>query len=154
MIQLNLPEIDCNIRKNKGKVEIFDVIRRKFIVLTPEEWVRQHVIHFLINERSYPRSLMKIEGGLSYNTRAKRSDIVIYNREGAPYFLVECKTFQSELTQAAMNQAAVYNQSLKARYIMITNGLKHYCAEFRQEEIVQLKEVPAWDTETQAGSNS
>lgn len=149
MIRLNLPEIECNIRKNKGKVEIFDVIRRKFIILTPEEWVRQHVIHFLINERQYPKALMRIEGGLAYNKLNKRSDIVIYNRQGQPYLLVECKTFQRDLTQAAMNQASVYNQQLKARYIMITNGLRHFCAEFGDGFPVQINEVPAWD---QAGT--
>ena len=142
MVSLNLPEINYNIRKNKGNVEIFDIIRRKFVVLTPEEWVRQHFIHFLINEREYTRGLMRVESSLEYNKRIKRSDILIYDRHGQPYLLVECKTYQRPITQAAMTQAAVYNKTLKARYLVITNGLKHYCAERIGESIEQLKDIP------------
>ncbi len=145
MVSLNLPQIDYNIRKNTGKVEIFDIIRRKFVVLTPEEWVRQHMIHFLVAERNYPKGLMKVEGGLDYHKRQKRSDILIYDREGNPYLIVECKTYQRPLTQAAMTQAAVYNKMLSARYMVITNGLKHYCAEVTDDSIRQLKDIPSWD---------
>lgn len=142
MVSLNLPQINYNIRKNKGKVEIFDIIRKKFVVLTPEEWVRQHIVHFLINERDYPRGLMRVESGLNYNKKQKRSDVLIYNREGKAYLVVECKTYRQKLTQAAMNQAAVYNKTLDARFLVITNGLQHYCAEISGDLIKQLDDVP------------
>ena len=145
MVVLNLPQIEYNIRKNTGKAEIFDVIRRKFVSLTPEEWVRQHMIHFLLKERNYPRGLMKVESGLDYHKRQKRSDILIYDREAKPLLVVECKTFQQPLTQAAMTQAAVYNKTLKARYLVITNGMKHYCAEVDRDSITQLKDIPFWE---------
>ncbi len=142
MVSLNLPEINYNIRKNKGNVEIFDIIRRKFVVLTPEEWVRQHFVHFLINERNYSRGLMRVESSLEYNQRTKRSDVLIYDNSGQPHLLVECKTYQRPITQAAMTQAAVYNKKLNARYLVITNGLKHYCAELTGESIRQLTDIP------------
>ena len=78
MVKLNLPPFDCNIRKNRGKAEIFDAVRKKYIVLTPEEWVRQHVVHYLHNHLGYPFSLMQVERGLQYNTRQKRADILVY----------------------------------------------------------------------------
>ena len=84
MYQLNLPTFDYKLKKADGKVWIFDVIRKKYIVLTPEEWVRQHFIHYLINDFKYPRSLVKIEGGLTYNQLQKRSDITVFDREGKP----------------------------------------------------------------------
>lgn len=142
MVSLNLPQINYNIRKNKGKVEIFDIIRKKFIVLTPEEWVRQHMVHFLITERSYPKGLMRVESGLNYHQKQKRSDVLIYNRQGNPHLIVECKTFRQPLRQAAMNQAAVYNKTLGARYLVITNGLQHFCAEVQGESVVQLNDIP------------
>jgi len=86
-----------------------------------------------------------VEGGLDYHKRLKRSDILVYDRQGKPYLLVECKTFQRPLTQAAMSQAAVYNKMLEARYLVITNGLKHYCAEVTDESITQLRDIPRWE---------
>ncbi len=145
MVSLNLPQIEYNIRKNTGKAEIFDVIRRKYVSLTPEEWVRQHMIHFLLIERNYPKGLMKVESGLDYHKRQKRSDILVYDREARPLMVVECKTFQRPLTQAAMTQAAVYNKILSARYLVITNGMKHYCAEVQENAISQLTDIPFWE---------
>ena len=147
MVSLNLPQINYNIRKNKGKVEIFDIIRKKFIVLTPEEWVRQHMVHFLISERSYPKGLMRVEGGLNYHQKQKRSDVLIYDRKGNPYLIVECKTFRQPLRQAAMNQAAVYNKTLGARYLVITNGLQHFCAEVLKDTIRQLDDIPYYGSD-------
>ena len=99
MHQLNLPSFDYKLKKADGKVWIFDVIRKKYIVLTPEEWVRQHFIHYLLHELKYPRSLVKIEGGLSYNTLSKRSDIVVFDRDGRPWMLVECKSPEFKLSE-------------------------------------------------------
>ena len=127
MFKLNLPDFNLTVRKEEGKVWIFDIIRKKYIVLTPEEWVRQHFIHYLINELNYPKSLFRIEGSLTYNKLQKRSDIVIHDRGGKPWMLVECKAPNIKLTQKAFNQVAVYNMTIGARYVAVTNGMVQYC---------------------------
>lgn len=130
MVELNLPEIDCNIRKKEGKFEIFDIIRKKFVSLTPEEWVRQHVLHYLVFEQKYPASLIRVESGLKYNQLQKRSDIVVYDRAVKPFLIVECKSYDVRISQAAMDQVSVYNRQVGARFAMISNGLVHYCCQF------------------------
>ncbi len=129
MFQLNLPDVDFTIRKEDGKVWIFDIIRKKYIILTPEEWVRQHFIHYLINHLKYPKALFRIEGSLTYNKLQKRSDIVIHDRAGKPWMLVECKSPNIKLTQKAFNQVAVYNMTIGARFVAVTNGMVQYCFE-------------------------
>ncbi len=106
---------------------IFDRFRRKYVALTPEEWVRQHFLNYLVNELGYPKSLVKVERGLTVNKMDKRTDIIVYDREARPFLLVECKSAQVHLTDKAFNQLSVYNKVIKARYLVITNGLKHYC---------------------------
>jgi len=127
MVKLNLPEFDFVIKKENGKVFIMDFLRKKYIVLTPEEWVRQHFIHFLITSLKYPKALIKVEGGLNYNRLQKRSDIVVFDREGKPWMVVECKSPDQKLGQRTLEQASVYNHSLQARYIGVTNGMIHIC---------------------------
>lgn len=129
MFKLNLPDFNPTIRKEDGKVWIFDIIRKKYIVLTPEEWVRQHFVHYLINHLKYPKTLFRIEGSLTYNKLQKRSDIVIHDREGKPWMLVECKAPNIKLTQKAFNQVAVYNMTIGARFVAVTNGMVQYCFE-------------------------
>ena len=134
MVKLNLPDYQYNIKEAEGKVWIFDVIRKRFIILTPEEWVRQHFVNYLMNESKYPRSLIKIESGLIYNRLQKRSDIVIYNRQGAPWMIIECKAPEQKLTQQTLQQVTMYNVTLKAKYFAVTNGLVHYCCEVDWDE--------------------
>lgn len=129
MQKLNLPEIDAKLKKEVGKVWIFDMIRKKYVVLTPEEWVRQHFIHFLIHELKYPKTLFRIESSLSYNKLQKRSDILIFDRVGKPWMLIECKSADIRLSQNAFNQVAVYNMTVNAKYIAVTNGRMHFCCE-------------------------
>lgn len=129
MFKLNLPDFKPTTRKEEGKVWIFDMIRKKYIVLTPEEWVRQHFIHYLINHLKYPKTLFKIESSLTYNKLQKRSDIVIHDRDGKPWMLVECKAPNIKLTQKAFNQVAVYNMTIGARFVAVTNGMVQYCFE-------------------------
>ena len=129
MFKLNLPDFNLTIRKEDGKVWIFDIIRKKYIVLTPEEWVRQHFIHYLINHLKYPKSLFRIESSLTYNKLQKRFDIVIHNREGKPWMLVECKAPNIKLTQKAFNQVAVYNMTIGAQFVAVSNGMVQYCFE-------------------------
>ncbi len=129
MNKLNLPPFDAKIKKEEGKIWIFDIIRKKYIVLTPEEWVRQHFIHHLITDHKYPKSLFKIETGLTFNALQKRSDIVVCDREAKPWMLVECKSPTIKLSQKAFNQIAVYNMSVGAKFLAVTNGMVHFCCE-------------------------
>lgn len=146
MYKLNLPAVDLSLKKEEGKVWIFDMIRKKYIVLTPEEWVRQNFVHFLIYHLKYPKSLFRIEGALSYNKMQKRSDILIRDREGKPWMLIECKSPAIKLTQKAFNQVAVYNMTIGAQYLAVTNGMVHYCCAAPQlgEEAKFLHDFPAF----------
>ena len=126
MDELIFPPFESRIKKNNGKTVIFDVIRKKFTVVTPEEWVRQHLIHFLINQMKYPKSLILVEDGMKVNKMIKRSDVVIYNRSGEIFLAVECKSTRVKLTQKSMDQLSVYNQHYKANYLVLTNGLQLY----------------------------
>lgn len=112
-----------------GQDLVYDWIRKKYVVLTPEEWVRQHFLHYLVNGLKYPKSLIKVESGLKVNKMDKRSDILVYTREARPFLLVECKSAQVPLTGKVFDQLSQYNKALKAQYLVITNGLKHYCCQ-------------------------
>lgn len=146
MYKLNLPAFDYKLRKADDKVWIFDGIRKKFVVLSPEEWVRQHFIHYLIDEKRYPRSLIRVEGGLLYNKLQKRTDIVVFNRAGVPWMVVECKAPSQKISDATLSQAAVYNSTLKAQFICVTNGMVHFCAEveWTRRSTVSLEQLPAF----------
>ena len=146
MIQLNLPSYDFKIKKQNGKLYIFDILRKKYIYLTPEEWVRQHFVHYLINEHQYPKSLIQIERGLLYNQIAKRTDLVIYDKSGNPFITVECKAADIALTQSTIDQAAQYNYILKAPYLLITNGIDTFCYNILLEEkrIEKLNTLPVY----------
>ena len=147
MVKLNLPRYDTQINRVDGKVAIFDVLRKRYVVLTPEEWVRQHFLNYLIEHLRYPRSLIKVEGGLTFNTLRKRSDIVVFNRQGTPWMVVECKAPDLRLSQKIIAQASTYNHTLKARYIVITNGLSHVCCEvdWRENKTVVLATMPDFE---------
>lgn len=147
MIKLNLPPFDYVVKKEDGKVLILDIIRKKYLVLTPEEWVRQHFVNYLITDLKYPKALIKIEGGLTFNKLSKRSDIVVFNREGLPWMIVECKSPSQKLSDSTLRQASVYNHTLKAKYLTITNGMAHICCEVNWNESSTnlLRELPAFD---------
>jgi len=142
MQTLNLPQFAYKAKQIGEKVHIYDAIRRQYVMLTPEEWVRQHVVHWLASEFKYPKSLMQIESGLRYNAMTKRSDLVIYDRAGKPFMLVECKAPSVALTDATFAQVARYNSVLKAPYLMISNGLAHFVFEITPEKIIELGHVP------------
>lgn len=146
MYKLNLPEFDFKLKKAEGKVWIFDGIRKKYIVLTPEEWVRQHFIHYLIHEKKYPRSLIKVEGGLIYNQLQKRTDIVVFNRHGLPWMVVECKSPTLPVSASTLTQASVYNTTLKAPFLTVTNGLVHLCAQIDwvERKTTLLEDTPVY----------
>jgi hypothetical protein len=147
MLKLNLPSYDPKFRRRNDKIEIFDPIRKKYLILTPEEWVRQHFLNYLVSHLNYPRSLIKLESGLKYNTLQKRSDILVYNRSGSPFMLVECKAVEVKLTQKVLEQVAVYNHIISAQYLVITNGLLHYCYKVKQVEnsFEFMQELPLFE---------
>jgi hypothetical protein len=144
MVQLNLPSFPAKLKNTNGKVWIFDGIRKKYVVLTPEEWVRQHFIAYLVDELKYPKALLKVEAGLTYNQLAKRTDIIVFNREGKPWMVIECKAPEVNLTEATANQVSVYNATLKASYVVVTNGLRHFCFSV-QNGITSVKDFPVFE---------
>ncbi len=117
------------------------------MILTPEEWVRQHLINYFINQLKYPKSLIRIERGLHYNQLQKRSDIIVFDRSGNPWMIVECKSPEVALDQKSIRQVAVYNSDVKAKYISVSNGVKHVCYEATKDlkAVVLLKDFPAYE---------
>lgn len=147
MVDLNLPSFEYRIKKTEEKVFIFDDIRKKYVVLTPEEWVRQHFVHYMINHLHYPGALINIEYGLSYNQLRKRSDIVLYDRAGKPWMIVECKAPSQTIGPPALQQVSVYNTSLRATYVVMTNGLTSICAkvDYTTNTAEVLRRFPEYD---------
>ena len=142
-MQLNLPAFEHKLKDDKGKPYIFDVIRKKYVKLDPEEWVRQHFIHYLFS-LSYPKSLIQVERGHHYQKLQKRTDIMVYDRAGKPFLLVECKAPGVPLSSATFRQAGIYNRTFEAPYLAITNGLQHYfCGiDFKERKYQFLSALP------------
>jgi len=146
MQQLNFPSYTFRFKNSENKVSIFDEIRKKFIILTPEEWVRQHVVHYLIDEKKYPKSLINVEKVLTVNGLQKRYDVVVFNPDGSIHILVECKAPSVKISQATFDQIARYNMTMKARFLNVTNGLSHfYCQmDFENEKYEFLRSLPEY----------
>jgi hypothetical protein len=140
-IPLNLPNFLPRLRKENSKVYIYDVVRKKYIMLSPEEWVRQHFIHFLV-QNNYPLSLLQIEKGHQINSLQKRTDIVAYNRQGKIFLLIECKAPHIPLNQIVFEQIFVYNLTLQAPYIAITNGLEHHYFQKKEQHYQTIEHLP------------
>ena len=147
MQDLDLPPFKAKLTQSvTNQPLIWDSLRRKHVVLTPEEWVRQHVVHYLINHLGYPRGLLALERGLHYNQRRKRTDLLALDPAGRPLLLVECKAPAVALDAAVARQAATYNQTVGAPLLLLTNGLTHYCwrVDFETRTNERLAEVPAF----------
>jgi hypothetical protein len=144
---LNLPPYPFKIMKDNGHLFIFDEIRKKKLVLTPEEWVRQHFVQFLIHHKNYPKTLIQLEGGLTFNGMAKRSDILIFNRAGQKQLLIECKAPGVKITQAVFDQIARYNFVHRVPLLAVTNGLEHYYCRINFETNIYtfLEELPEFN---------
>tara|TARA_R110001592_G_scaffold81289_5_gene241343 strand:+ start:81 stop:527 length:447 start_codon:yes stop_codon:yes gene_type:complete len=142
--QLNFPKFSFRFKNSENKISIFDVIRKRFVILQPEEWVRQHCVHYLIENKGYPKSLINIEKELIVNTLRKRYDIVVFNPDGSIHLIVECKSPAITINQNTFDQIAQYNLVLNANYLMITNGLNHYYCQmdFKAEKYQFLKDIP------------
>ena len=144
MQKLNFPEYSFRFKNSENKVLIFDEIRKKFVVLTPEEWVRQHVIKFLLQQKKYPKSYINVEKNIKINGLTKRYDVVVFNSDGSIFLLVECKAPEVSITQNVFDQIARYNLKLNAQHLMVTNGLNNYFCQmdFVNEKYIFLKELP------------
>jgi hypothetical protein len=150
MQKLNLPQFDFRLKKEGGKHYIFDDIRKKFILLTPEEWVRQNFIRFLIEDKNYPRSLMAVEKQITINSKLFRFDLVGYQRSGQPFLIAEFKAPGVKITQQAFDQVVRYNMALKVKLVMVSNGLQHFvCAiDYENGNYHFLKEIPKFESKT------
>lgn len=146
MQKLNFKNYTFRFKNSENKVAIFDEIRKKFIILTPEEWVRQHVVRFLLEEKKYPKSYVNVEKIVKINGLTKRYDIVVFQPDGSIFLLVECKAPGITISQNTFDQIARYNMSLNAVHMMVTNGLNHYFCQmdYEQEKYFFLQDLPEY----------
>ncbi len=144
---LNLPPYQFKVKQEGLRTHIFDAIRKKYVVLTPEEWVRQNFLQYLIQDKKFPASLIAVEAGLKYNQLQKRMDVLIYNREGIPHLMVECKAPEVKITQDTFDQIARYNMAFKVKYLVVTNGLNHFCCQmdYEQNTFQYLEQIPFFE---------
>lgn len=146
MMKLNLPEYPFKLKKENDKILILDEIRKMYVVCTPEEWVRQHFVKYLIHEKKYPAGLLAVEKSFTFNRLSYRADIVAHDKTGAPRMIVECKAPGINITQQAFDQAARYNFHFRVKYLILTNGMKHYCCKIDLEKnsLEMVREVPGF----------
>lgn len=144
MQKLNLPNYIFKLKSSENKTLIFDDLRKKYVILTPEEWVRQHFVQFLIDKKKYPITLIALEKQFIINNLKKRTDIIIFSSNGTPNIIVECKAPKIKITQDTFDQIARYNLKLNANYLIVTNGLEHYFCKLDKENeaYIFLKNIP------------
>ena len=148
MISLNLPSYKINVAERGGRRMIYDFLRRRYVALTPEEWVRQHFTHFLVEHRHYPAALLGNEITVQLNGVARRCDSVLYSRDGGrPRMIVEYKAPDVPVTQAVFTQISAYNSVLRADYLVVSNGMDHYCCrmDYEQNKAEFLPEIPFYE---------
>lgn len=146
MQSLNFPYSPEHLRNEGGRFSIFDVVRKKWLVLTPEEWVRQHLILFLQKDKGCPLSLMAVEKSLQFNGMTRRSDLVVYSSDAKPLLLAECKAPSIKISESVFDQAARYNMTLKVPYLMVTNGIQHFCChiDIQNASFTYLTMIPSY----------
>lgn len=142
---LKYPSFNIRIKNEGGKTLVFDEVRKKWIALTPEEWVRQHLINFLITFKNYPLSLISVEKEISLNDTKKRYDVVVYNNQLKPILLVECKSPDVKITEATLEQTLRYNLILGVKFLLVSNGLVDFTIKAEGERSVILKELPNFE---------
>lgn len=155
MQKLNFPEYSFRFKNSENKICVFDEIRKKFVILQPEEWVRQHCVKYLLYEKKYPISLINVEKKLLLNKLEKRYDIVVFNPDGRILLIVECKSYNVGISQDSFDQIARYNLSLDAEILMVTNGLNHYYCKIDPEagRYHFLKELPTYHAKSRNQSS-
>ena len=147
MRSLNFPEYAFDIRTDDGKAVIFDPFRRKYVRLTPEEWVRQHLICHLVQDLGFPKGRTAVETGFTYQGLPYRADVIVYNRQGVPLLMAECKSPDVRINQRTFDQVAWYNREVQAEYLLVTNGLDHYCFAIDRERKTYrfLEKLPRYE---------
>lgn len=147
MLSLNLPRYSHKVIVKSGKSYIFDDLRRKYVALTPEEWVRQHFVHFLVEQKGYPKGLLANEIQINLNGTKKRCDTVLYGRDLNARMIVEYKSPSIEITQAVFDQITRYNMVLKVEYLIVSNGLNHYCCkiDYTGNTYSFLPDIPSYN---------
>ena len=148
MYELNLPKYGIKIKNDKGHQTIFDVLRRKYVALTPEEWVRQHFVHFLIEHKGYPKALMANEIQLTIGSKKLRCDSVLYDRTLKPRMIIEYKAPTVSITQKVFDQITIYNMLLHVDYLVVSNGIKHYCCrmDYANQKYLFLEDIPDYQS--------
>jgi len=146
-MQLNLPSYEFRTTHREGKAFIFDACRRRWVRLNPEEWVRQHFVRYLIEEKQFPASLIAIERSLKINRQDFRSDVVVFSTAGNPLLVVECKAPEVKITQKVFDQIVRYNFEFLVDYLIVTNGLNHFCCKIDKSNLTYefLKEIPEYN---------
>ncbi|MFA6360613.1 MAG: type I restriction enzyme HsdR N-terminal domain-containing protein [Dysgonamonadaceae bacterium] len=146
MLQLNLPLFEPKLKKIEGEVYIFDQIRRKYLFLSPEEWVRQSFLNYLINHKEYPHSLMKNEAIIKLNNMTRRCDTVVYNNLLEPLVIIEYKRPDIKIEQSVFDQIVRYNTVLKVDYLIVSNGMQHFCCKmnYANQSYIFLEEIPEY----------
>ena len=147
MLRLNLPSYETKITEKEGKTQIYDVLRKCHVALTPEEWVRQHFVHFLIDHKDYPATLMGNEVAITLNGMKRRCDTVVYDKTLKPRVIVEYKAPSVKITKEVFAQISRYNLILKVDYLIVSNGLQHYCCkmDYANSTFTFLQEIPEYD---------
>lgn len=131
MQRLNLPTYSFKLKSEGGRNLIYDEIRRRYVILTPEEWVRQNFVRYLVSEKSFPASLIELEKTFVYNQMTKRTDVLVYDRKGVPVFMIECKAPAVHVNQDVFDQIALYNLKFNVPFLAVTNGIHHYCCMYK-----------------------
>ncbi len=144
---LNLPPYAIKVREKDGRRQIFDFLRRKYVALTPEEWVRQHFVHFLVEHKGYPKGLLQNEMELRVGEKRLRCDTVVFGRDGRPLMIVEYKSPEVELTQCVMDQITSYNLLLQVEWLVVSNGLAHFCCrvDYEKKEYSFVGNIPDYE---------
>ena len=143
MIKLNFPEFEFKLKKTESKTFIFDFVRKRYFLLTPEEWVRQHVLHFLVSNK-IPKTHIAVEKKITINNLNKRFDVVVFDRNYNPLMLVECKSPSVEINQDVFDQISIYNLKVRSKFLMITNGLNnlYFKIDEKNKSHIFVKEFP------------
>jgi len=149
LIPLNFPEFSFRVRAEGQSKQIFDSVRKRFVTLTPEEWVRRNLIRYLDQVMGYPLSLMAVEKKVEGLAKTQRADLVIYDRSGKPWMIAECKAAHVELGEDTLFQAARYNLALEVPFFLLTNGLEHYCLQNTPQGLVYLDGLPGFELPAQ-----
>ena len=144
---LNLPPYDIKVKQTNGKTSILDILRRRFITLTPEEWVRQHFIHYLVEHKGYPASLLANEIPLTIGDKTLRADSVLYSRELQPKMIIEYKAPHIPISQKVFDQITAYNMLLHVDYLVVSNGMEHYICkmDYAGKKYLFLEDIPNYD---------